>query len=185
MAGDPYCDNCRQGMYPAGVDAGGAIAWLCRCGLLLGESKNLDQARKRVKTMSENFEAERDADLRMTLIHRSGAFASGAGETEFSIPDKLWAEFAMFVGNLDVEKRVRYWMRDEHARIRAEQQEECDHERAKIIDASTGLLRCDNCAAEFTYADMEGRAPDPEQLERDKAEVARLTRLAGADADRK
>lgn len=130
--------------------------------------------------MSENFEAERDSALRMTLLRRTDEFAHAAGDVEFGIPDKLWIEFVTFVSGLDMEVRVRRWVRDENARIKAERQAECPHERAKIIDNSTGLLKCDNCFAEFTYADMEARAPTPEQMEKEKAEAAAaMTRLAG------
>ena len=120
--------------------------------------------------MSEHFEAERDIPLRTTLLYRIDR--PDAFDNAFDVPDKLWTEFAEFIRDLDMERRIRRQVLRENAAIVAERQGACDHARsAKLVDAATGLLRCDDCGAEFRYSD-ETEAPNPEQLERDKAERA-------------
>lgn len=127
--------------------------------------------------MSDNFKSERDADFRKTVIYRTGC---GDADAVLAVPDKLWSEFVGFVRDLGTEMRVRRWVRDEYVLLRRAEQARCDHARsAKLVDAPTGLLRCDDCGAEFRCTDEAG-PPSPEQLAESKAEAAKfLTRRAG------
>ena len=76
-------------------------------------------------------------------------------------------------------------VREEHAKIKAEEQAACSHARsATLIDGKTGLVRCDDCGLDYMcnkphVGGASAVRPEPSPIELEAIEAMRKRALGG------